>query len=85
MAISNGLKLCLQLTAYKTQIPSGVWPRNFKRNHISTLDVLDPVYKPAFVVDSCYESYFKPTFVSDKNGILDEKLRDDLMSAIPCI
>lgn len=49
-----------------------------KRTNISTTEILDPVYRPLFRVDSRYESYFKPTMLTDIRGQLSSDLADDL-------
>jgi hypothetical protein len=47
-------------------------PKYHRRNRtfVSTTEVLDPQYQPAFPVDPKFESYFQPTFVTDANGKL---------------
>lgn len=49
------------------------------RTFIGSTEPLDPVYKPAFSVDSRYEFYFKPTMLTDEKGYLSEALHADLL------
>lgn len=51
----------------------------YTRTYIGSTEVLDAVYKPAFRLDSKYESYFKPTMLTDKHGNLSEALQPDLL------
>ena len=41
---------------------------------MSSTEPLDHMYTPAFRVDSRFESYFKPTMVTDKQGELHEDI-----------
>jgi len=50
--------------------------RRIPRTYVSTTEPLDHMYTPAFRVDSRFESYFKPTMVTDKSGQLHEHLVD---------
>ena len=47
-----------------------------RRTHVSTTEILDGVYTPAFRVDSRYEHYFKPTMVTDETGSLSKEMVD---------
>ena len=55
----------------------------YKRTFLSTTEALDPAYTPAFRVDPRYESYFKPTMLTDNHGNLAEALQEDLTEKIP--
>jgi len=44
------------------------------RTYVSTTEPLDHMYTPAFRVDLRFESYFKPTMVTDKQGELHEDI-----------
>ena len=52
--------------------------RNKKRTFISTTDCLDPMYDPAFRVDSRFASYFEPTYLTDEAGRLNPQLAEVL-------
>jgi hypothetical protein len=53
--------------------------RRGRRTHVSTTEVLDRVYRPAFPVASRFESYFAPTMLTDAAGRLTEALAPDLV------
>ena len=55
----------------------------YKRTFLSTTEALDPAYTPAFHVDSRYESYFKPTMLTDSEGNLLGELQEDLTDRAP--
>jgi hypothetical protein len=55
----------------------------YKRTFLSTTEALDPAYTPAFPVDARYESYFKPTMLTDSEGNLVEELQEDLTERAP--
>ena len=47
-----------------------------QRTHITSTEVLDPMYTPAFRVSAQYEPYFRPTMVTDSAGNLTEDLAE---------
>lgn len=49
-----------------------------RRTYVSTTEILDPTYSPAFRVESRYEDYFTPTMVTDELGRLSEDVAEDL-------
>ena len=51
----------------------------YTRTYIGSTEGLDAVYKPAFRLDSKYESYFKPTMLTDIHGNLSKALQPDLL------
>ena len=53
------------------------YPR-VKRTYVGATEPLDSVYTPAFRIDARYESYFKPTMLTNAHGTLSEKLYMDL-------
>ena len=62
---------------------TGGWPflngqRKGPRTFIGPTEPLDAVYRPAFPIDSRYESYFQPTMLTDQEGYLVEGLHQDL-------
>ena len=74
LAVGAGLLVCAQpLTGSFTSLG---WIRNRPRprTYVSTTEPLDHMYTPAFRVDSRFESYFKPTMVTDKRGELHEDI-----------
>jgi hypothetical protein len=50
--------------------------KDTRRTHVSSTEPLDHVYTPAFKLDSRFESYFRPTMVTDNNGQLHNSLID---------
>jgi radical SAM superfamily enzyme YgiQ (UPF0313 family) len=78
VALSNAAKLSFQITPSTTVLPRSFRPRNQRRTHLSTTEILDRVYQPAFPVKSCYRSYFRPTLLTDANGEITKELAPDI-------
>ena len=78
VALGNAVKISCQITPSKTALPNSLRPRNRRRTHLSTTELLDKVYEPAFRVNSRYGSYFKPTFLTDENGEISKELEPDI-------
>jgi hopanoid C-2 methylase len=77
IALGSGLLVCAQpLTTTFTKL-GWIKKRPRPRTYISTTEPLDQMYTPAFRVDSHFESYFKPTMVTDKQG----ELHEDILSS----
>jgi radical SAM superfamily enzyme YgiQ (UPF0313 family) len=55
----------------------------YRRTFLATTEALDPAYTPAFRVDRQYETYFKPTMLTDSEGNLAEALQEDLTEKVP--
>jgi hypothetical protein len=55
------------------------------RTFLSTTEILDAVYKPGFHVESRYESYFKPTMITDEQGKLAEDVAELLSQKEPML
>jgi len=74
MAVGAGLLVCAQPVA--TSLTGMGWARQRKRRRtfVSSTEPLDHMYTPAFRVDSRYESYFRPTMVTDRQGELHEDI-----------
>jgi hypothetical protein len=75
-SLTNAALLCAySLATSPTQLaaPSA---KGRSRTHVSTTEILDGVYTPAFRVDSRYERYFKPTMVTDVAGNLTKEMVD---------
>jgi hypothetical protein len=81
IALYNAAYCCAQTIL---TLPAG-WQalsrRKPLRTHISTTEILDPVYTPSFPIDPRYQSYFQPTMLTDKSGGLTEDLAEDLVDA----
>jgi hypothetical protein len=75
LALSSNALLCAPSLSSR---PRGWNLRRSVRTYISTTDVLDHLYRPAFRVDSRYEHYFKPTMLTDAMGGLVESVAGDL-------
>ena len=52
--------------------------RNRDRTHLSTTEILDRVYKPAFRIDSRYRNHFKPILLTDELGHITKDLELDV-------
>jgi hypothetical protein len=75
-SLTNAALLCAySLATSPTQLaaPSA---KGRRRTHVSTTEILDSVYTPAFRVDSRYERCFKPTMVTDGAGNLTKEMLD---------
>ena len=55
--------------------------RKQPRTHVGPTDRLDCVYTPRRRVDAAFESYFRPTLITDAGGQLNPALADDLLDA----
>ncbi len=53
--------------------------KSLPRTFIGPTERLDPVYTPAFRIDSRYREYFKPTMLTNRNGELADELHHDLL------
>jgi len=78
LALFNAALLCAPVWMNAPTAWRGISAR---RTYVSTTDVLDRVYTPAFAVDARYEGYFKPAFVTDQAGCLSEDTAADLCAA----
>ena len=74
LALGNGLLICAQPVSTSFSGLGWIKARPKPRTYISTTEPLDHMYTPAFRVDSRFESYFKPTMVTDKQGELHEDI-----------
>jgi hypothetical protein len=55
--------------------------RGRPRTHVSTTEILDAAYTPAFPVAYRYKDYFKPTKITDAAGNLVEDIADQLLGS----
>jgi hypothetical protein len=55
--------------------------RSPRRTHLSSTEVLDEVYTPAFAVNPRYAHYFEPTYLTNAHGELARAVADDLAEA----
>lgn len=78
VALSNAALLCAPVGVSGPTRWRALRPR---RTYVSTTDVLDPVYTPAFRVDGRYADYFRPTAVTDSAGRVTDELAEDLLCA----
>lgn len=78
LVLANAAQLCNPaLTGAR-----GQWKkRRSRRTYISTTEILDGLYHPAFPVSSRYESYFAPTMLTDGGGRLADGVVEDLFGA----
>jgi hopanoid C-2 methylase len=70
IALVNSLLLCAQTPSTSLKGLGWINARTRPRTYISTTEPLDHMYSPAFRVESRFESYFRPTMVTDKQGQL---------------
>lgn len=81
----------LSLSGLPSLVRAGATPlrallgrRERARTHVSTTEILDRLYTPAFPVEPRYASWFEPTPLTDGDGALVPHLRDELLgSALP--
>ncbi|RJR46450.1 MAG: radical SAM protein [Desulfobacteraceae bacterium] len=81
VALGNSAMVALQKTPNRSLHLSFLQSRNRARTHVSTTEPLDRMYTPAFRVDSRFESYFRPTFLTDGEGYLSAPVEEDLLGA----
>jgi hypothetical protein len=79
VAAMQGALLCMPLAASGAR-PGPARPR---RTHVSSTEVLDPCYRPAFSVATRYARYFEPTPLVDAGGELAGVLAADVDAARP--
>jgi len=60
--------------------PGAMFIRKGKRTNVSTTERLDAVYTPRLPVDTRFESYFRPTKITDANGELNPLLAEDALA-----
>lgn len=85
LAVFNGLLVCTpKLANAKSDFGHIIRKAlsSHKRTFIGPTEPLDSVYTPKFPVDSHYESYFKPTMLTDGEGNLCDALRADLLGRV---
>ncbi|UCD82403.1 MAG: hypothetical protein JSW26_13545 [Desulfobacterales bacterium] len=79
----SALHLCLPRLATAGSDIGGLLGGNGKhgapRTYIGATEPLDAFYKPAFRLDSKFETYFQPTMLTDGQGDLCEDLQADLL------
>jgi len=80
IALMNAGVLCAPVGVSGPTKWRGSRPR---RTHVSSTDVLDSVYTPAFPVDPRYAHYFEPTYLTDPTGALAEHVAEDLAEPSP--
>jgi hypothetical protein len=59
--------------------PLGMFKRKRPRTHLSSNEILDPVYTPCLPVAEKYRYYFKPTNIIDGQGELNPDIADDVL------
>jgi hypothetical protein len=70
----NAALLCAYSLATAPATPLVPTRRGRSRTYVSTTEILDAVYTPAFRIESRYESYFRPTMVTDAGGQLSQEV-----------
>ena len=85
-SLNNHQKMLYALTAATLLAPTalmdplGAFKRGRRRTHLSTTEVLDPVYTPTLPVAERYRHYFSPTWLTDSMGNLNPALAEDAMA-----
>ncbi len=74
LALGNGLLISAQPFTQSFSNLGWLRTRQKQRTFVSSTEPLDHMYTPAFRVDSRFESYFKPTMVTDESGQLHSDL-----------
>jgi hypothetical protein len=75
LALSGAALLCAPVAASGPTRWRGL---RVPRTHVSSTDILDAVYEPAFRIDSRFAHYFTPTRLTDARGELAEEVAADL-------
>ena len=73
--------LPLDIRAGKAPLAAIFGRRGRPRTHVSTTELLDDTYTPAFPVAYRYKDYFTPTPITDAAGNLVEDLADELLGS----
>ncbi|MEJ2534065.1 MAG: hypothetical protein P8008_00945 [Gammaproteobacteria bacterium] len=60
--------------------PGALFKKKRPRTHVSTTEILDPVYTPRLPVDERYRSWFEPTWITDHEGALNPELEADALA-----
>lgn len=74
LALGSGLLISAQPLTQSFSSLGWLRARPKPRTYISSTEALDHMYTPAFRVDSRFASYFKPTMVTDRHGLLHEDM-----------
>ena len=74
LALGAGLLTCAQSLTQSFSSFDWIKMRRKPRTFISSTELLDDMYTPLFRVDSRFESYFKPTMVTDECGELHQDM-----------
>jgi hypothetical protein len=61
--------------------PGAIFKRKGRRTNVSSTERIDAVYTPRLPVDSRFESWFRPTMITDANGELNPLLEEDALAA----
>ena len=60
--------------------PGALLKRKRPRTHVSSTEILDPVYTPRLPVHERYRSWFEPTWITDHEGALNPELEADALA-----
>ncbi len=80
VALSNATIISLQTFPELSMCFNPFRVRNHRRTHVSTTELPERLYTPAFRIDSRYEGYFKPTRLTDDAGYLAEEIEQDVLT-----
>lgn len=75
LALYNAPLLCEPLL---TTMPKRIGKAAGPRTHISTTEVPDRFYTPAFRVDGRFAKMFRPTMLIERDGRVNEEIADDI-------
>ena len=76
LALGAGLMVCAQPLTGSLKGLGWIRHRPQPRTYVSSTEPLDHMYTPAFRVESRFESYFKATMVTDKEGALHKDIAE---------
>jgi hopanoid C-2 methylase len=74
LALGGNLLTCAQPLSTSFTGLGWMKGRSRSRTFVSSTEPLDDMYTPAFRIDSRFESYFKPTMVTDQSGQLHQDI-----------
>jgi hopanoid C-2 methylase len=80
IALANAAMICTPVLA---SLPTTLKDWRRRRTHVSSTEPLDAQYTPAWPVDSRFESWFRPTMLTDADGRLSEEIAEDVLADRP--
>jgi hypothetical protein len=72
--------ICMESFATSPGVP---WRRGPRQTYFGPTETLDPLYRPMMRVAASYETYFRPTMITNRAGVLAEDVAEDLRAPVP--